>query len=214
LIDAYLRRELSVERRERFERNYLSTPARRERVAHAAALLRFLDERNAESPPPVDLAAVERGFSRRVKNFWLSQAWGLRAAVVFASLALVAGLLWFVVLRAPSTRSYATVILTAAGNNRSGQGSFGRVKLPKGSGLRASLTLPKMVPSTPKYRVELEDDNGEIKQAETVAPEGNLVTIVIPASRLAAGKYVFKLFAVSVDGTEQRVPGSYNLIVE
>src|SRR5215210_4154430 len=44
LIDAYLRNELTPERRQRFERNYLTTPAREERVILAAALLRQVDE--------------------------------------------------------------------------------------------------------------------------------------------------------------------------
>ena len=44
LIDAYLRDELTQERRQRFERNYLITEARQERVMMAAALLRHIDD--------------------------------------------------------------------------------------------------------------------------------------------------------------------------
>jgi hypothetical protein len=45
LIDEYLRGELAQERRQSFERNYLTTAARVERVRVAAALLRHLDDR-------------------------------------------------------------------------------------------------------------------------------------------------------------------------
>src|SRR5215213_1963188 len=44
LIDAYLRDELTPGRRQRFEQNYLTTEARRDRVLMAAALLRHVDE--------------------------------------------------------------------------------------------------------------------------------------------------------------------------
>src|SRR5947199_1400683 len=49
LIEEYLRDELTAERRQRFERNYLITKASEERVVIAAALLRYADERNATS---------------------------------------------------------------------------------------------------------------------------------------------------------------------
>ena len=51
LIDAYLRNELTPERRQRFENHYLTTQARQERVIMAAALLRHVDEYNAASEP-------------------------------------------------------------------------------------------------------------------------------------------------------------------
>jgi len=214
LIDAYLRRELSPERRERFENNYLTTSARQERVAHAAALLRHVDERNAARKTAVEAAPVRPRLIQRLRPHWPGSAWGLRAAAVFAALVVVIGLLWFLVLRVPSTGAYATLTLGLAGNNRSGQGSFGRIRLPKGSGLKASLKLPEAVPSTPRYKIELDDDDGTVMQTATVAPEDGTVTIVIPASELSPGKYVFKLFAIPADGREQRVPGSYDLIVE
>src|SRR5215212_3878191 len=49
LIDAYLRDELTPERQQRFEQNYLITEARQERVVMAAALLRHIDEYDAAS---------------------------------------------------------------------------------------------------------------------------------------------------------------------
>jgi anti-sigma factor RsiW len=70
LIDAYLRNELTPERRQRFEQNYLTTEARRERVAMAAALLRHVDERRAAATATVTgtLSASLRTTKRAAAN--------------------------------------------------------------------------------------------------------------------------------------------------
>src|SRR5438270_13569731 len=72
LVDAYLRDELSRERREHFERNYLTTEARQESVRMAAALLRCVDEYNADSQTAVAAPPAELTSADRLRGFWIS----------------------------------------------------------------------------------------------------------------------------------------------
>src|SRR5258705_12416146 len=70
LVDAYLRGELSGERRERFEQNYLTTESRQERVRMAAALLRRVDEYNADSQTVVAELQAKLTWADRFRAFW------------------------------------------------------------------------------------------------------------------------------------------------
>src|SRR5436309_5643134 len=79
LIEAYLRDELTPERRQRFEQNYLATTARQERLVIAAALLRYVDERNAASNTAIAVSPPELTLAERFRTFWRSQSWALRA---------------------------------------------------------------------------------------------------------------------------------------
>ena len=212
LIDAYLRNELTPDRRQRFERNYLTTEARQERVIMAVALLRHIDEQNAASKvaaalPPSDLTLAER-----FRAFWSSQPWALGTAALIAIVAVIAGALW---LRSPAPQSFVTLTLTISNINRAGGAQPGKVKLPPDAGaLKISLTLPEQLPPAARYRVELENDNGETKPVEIAGEDAQSVLVVIPASQLARGQYALKLFAIRPDGTEQRISGSYFFIVE
>ena len=99
LIEDYLRQELAPERRARFEQNYLTTAARRERVRMAAAFVRLIDERRPDLEdeaeeedaqvvvPPVPPPPRET-WAERFRAFWGGQAWAPRVTVALA-LALV-----------------------------------------------------------------------------------------------------------------------------
>ncbi len=215
LIDAYLRNELTPERRRLFERNYLITEARRERVTMAAALLRHVDEHNAASRTVVAVPPAEPTWSERFRAFWNSQTLGLRAATAIAVVAVIAGALWLSFFRAPSPRTFATLTLTISNNNRAEGAQAGKVKLPPDvEALKISLTLPQQSPPAARYRVVLENDNGEAKSAEVAGNDAQSVLVVIPSAQLARGQYALKLFAIKPDGSEQRINGSYYFTVE
>jgi anti-sigma factor RsiW len=218
LIDAYLRGELTPERRQRFERYYLTTEARQERVIMAAALLRHIDEYNAASKPAVAAPPTRLTAAERFRAFWNSQTWALRAAAsiaVVAVAAVIAGVLWPLLFRAPTPRTFATLTLAISNINRAEGAQADRVKLPPGAeALKVSLTLPRQSPPAARYRVELEDDNGETESVEVAGNDAQSVLVVIPAAQLARGQYALKLFAVKTDGEEQRINGSYFFNVE
>jgi hypothetical protein len=213
LIDAYLRNELTPDRRQRFERNYLTTPARQERVSMAAALLRHIDECNA-AMAAVAAPPTEPTWAERLRAFWSSQAWGLRAATSIAVVAVMAGALWLFV-RAPSPRTFATLTLSISSNNRAEGAQAKRVKLPPNAeALSIFLTLPQQSPPAARYRVELENDSGETKPVDVAGKDNQAVLVVIPAAKLARGQYALKLFVIKPGEVEQRINGSYFFIVE
>lgn len=230
LIDAYLRRELTEERRQRFEQNYLTTEARQERVLLAAALLRHVDEQQALSPeayaeaaPQGSAAATYAGsvtrpsMFERWRAFWTNATWGLRAASALAVVLLIALILWLALLRQPAPRTFTTLALTVSTNaNRGGAGTpESKVTLPLGTeALRLSLKLPQGAPATARYRVELLNRDGEVKPLEVSAQDAQSVSVDIPARQLARGLYALRLFAVGPDGSEQRINGSYFFGVE
>jgi methionine-rich copper-binding protein CopC len=215
LIDGYLRNELTPERRQRFERNYLITQARQERVSMAAALLRLIDERNTESQPAVAAAPSALPWAVRFRAFWNNQSWALRAATVIAVVTITVAALWFAVFRTPSPQTFATLTLTISNNNRAEGAQAGKVKLPLAAdALKISLTLPQPPPTPANYRVELENDKGESKSVEVAGEDAQSVAVIIPAAQLARGQYALKLFAVISDGKAERVIGSYFFIVE
>ena len=215
LIDAYLRYELSQEQRQRFERNYLTTEARQERVMMAAAFLRHVDEfRDAKET--VAVALPKSTWTERFRALGGSQTWVLRAVAALSVVAIITITLWLYLSREPSPQTFATLTLTiSAGNTRAEGAQAGKVNLPlSASALRISLMLPEGLPPSVRYRVELVNDNGETKPLEVAGQDAQTVTVVIPAVQLARGPYALRLFMTEADGTEQRVQGSYFFTVE
>lgn len=216
LIDDYLRGELTPERRQRFEQNYLNTDARIERVGIAAALLRHAGgyraaaERTPAAPSGKRLGA------------WFGALWGgrlltPRAALTFALLlaAVVASVFWVSRLSAPSERVVVMLTLTPAFSDRSASADVKKVKLPPDAGaLRISLTLPEGSAPSARYRVEFEDGGGKIVSLAGIAQEARSVAVVLPTARLARGTYALRIFAVTPDEAERRVEGSYLFAVE
>lgn len=215
LIDAYLRGELGQERQQRFEQNYLSTEARQERVLMAAALLRHVDERQAAAQASVAAQPTEQTWTERLRAFWSSQTWALRGAAALTVLVILIGAWWLSRPRTPSTQTFAMLTLNISSSNRADGVQAGKIRLPlPASALRISLTLPEQLPPAVRYRVELENSNGETKPLEITGQDPQSVSVVIPAEELAREQYALRLFATKADGTEQRIPGSYFFTAE
>lgn len=217
LIDAYLHHDLSSEQRELFERNYLITETRQERVRVAAVLLRQFCAREEVVEQPI----LERGegtWIEWLKAFWGGRTWGLRVASAVVALVIVGGLSWLYLSRVRPPRVVATLRLTSSVINRSEGVQARTIKLPADAdALRISLMLPEHVTHAPRYRVELDELDKEDGETTTLAVEGQeaqAVSVLIPASRLQRGQYALTLFAVRADGTEQPVFGSYVFFVE
>lgn len=213
LVDAYLRNELTPEQRQHFEQNYLTTEKRLKRVATAAALLGHVEtlrkEKNSEQ---------EQGRTRWVNSFiapWHRQSWAVRAGLAVGVVAVVVVAVWLVRSRTSSPRSFATLSLTVADGNRAEGGQSGRVKLPPGAdGLRIYLRLPDAAAGATRYRIELENEEGEKNAVDAVGRDAETVTVEIPAAQLGRGQYALRLFAVGPGGAEQRVSGLYYFRIE
>lgn len=207
LIIAYIKNELSPERRRRFEDNYLTTEARKERLLLARSFLRVVCPENRSKLP----------WTRRLSGSLKSLPFAPRLAVPkFASviliLGLIATLLWFAFSpRRPQT--FATLNLAISAETRAASSQPQKVSLPlEKDALRISLTLPESQDA--KYRVQWEDVKGPLQTLEIEKQDANSVSVVIPADKLTPGQYALKLFRKNADGTEERVPGSYFFIVQ
>jgi hypothetical protein len=215
LIDAYLHDEMQPEHRRLFERNYLTTAARQERVMVAAALLRQVCEPEPVVERPVVVREGET-WAERLKAFWRGGGQGLRAATAAAALVVLLGAAWLYVARVRPPRVVATIRLTSAVINRSEGVEVDTVKLsPDADALRVFLTLPDRAAPAPRYRVELDDEEGETVPLAVEGQDARAVSVLIPASRLSRGQqYALTLFPLGDDGTEQSAYGSYVFAVE
>lgn len=221
LIDAYLRHELTEERRQRFERNYLTTEARQEsvkigieRVRIDIALLRHIDEYNSPSGAVVAVKPAAPRRAARFSGFWSNQTTALRYAAMLASIAVIAGAFWLYFSRSPETFTTLNLAITVSNNRAEGTQAV-KVMLPlKDDALKIILKLPERTKAAQISRVILEKADGETKTLEIAQQDAQFVAVVIPAEQLERGQYVLKLFELTDDGAEQRISGSYFFTVE
>jgi hypothetical protein len=204
LIQAYIKKELSPERRKRFDEYYLTTDARRERVLLAGAFLRVA----CTTEPKLTL-------TRRLLA-WLKSLTSEppvpvpRFAAIVLTIGLGAALLWVVVRpRAPQT--FANISLAITSESRRATGSpVEKVKLPLAEdALRISMTLPESAPQGTTYRVQWEDTKGPLEDLDIEKQDANSISVVIPAAKLKQGQYTLKLFRTKPGETEARVSGNY-----
>ena len=224
LIDDYLRGGLTQERRRRFEENYLTTEARVSRVRMAAALLRHVESHVSPVPMANVSGVSSAAFLKKIgRASWLEALWGgrspvPRAALSFALLLVVVACA-FVAYRLVAPQNQTVVLLalapTSAERGAAGAGPT-KIKLPSDAGaLRVSLSLPEGSPqSAARYRVEFEDGEGKTESLQAEGNDARSVSVSIPAARLAPGTYALRLFAVTAEGSEQRIRGSYLFTVE
>jgi hypothetical protein len=100
LVDAYVRGTLDSATRQQFERAYLTSPRRREKVRFAESLRRAVDRSatptpTAQTPPPTPTSTTTAAPARRAR---FSFGWG-SLALAAAVLLIVSGLLLFQALR-------------------------------------------------------------------------------------------------------------------
>jgi hypothetical protein len=85
---------------------------------------------------------------------------------------------------------------------------------PDADALRVILVLPERATQVPRYRAELENEDGETVPLPAEGQDAGTVSVLIPASSLPRGQYALMLFAVGGDGQEQPVYGTYTFIVD
>ena len=220
LFDDYAAGALSDDERNRFEAHFLSTTERHQKLRFALALNRYTANQSEKAVSETAQAQLpvpptKRTWAERFRAFGQSQPWALRAGAAFAAAIILASALWFSFLRAPSPQTFATLFLTASHSNRAEATEVSKVKLQPGvSELRISLALADRSPTPASYRVELENDKGEIKPLEIIGQDVQSVSVLIPAAQLSRGLHALRLYAIKTDRSEQRIPGSYFFNVE
>ena len=205
LIQAYIRNELSPDRRRRFEENYHTTAARIEKVLIARSALQVMCRQKP--------TWTERLLAFVKSLVFAPQFTVPRFAAILVTFGLVATVLWFS--RTTPPRTFAHINLAISYGNRAAGGSSQNVKLPLAEdALRVSLSLPETATQNATYRVQWENKKGSIGDLAVENPNANPISVIIPANKLAPGQYALKLFRKNPDGTEERVHGNYFFTVD
>jgi hypothetical protein len=205
LIDDFLASKLDQNERANFEQHFLATPERQEQLRFARALNRYVTVASRKESAP--------------GNFWLafksSPTFLFRAAAAIVLVTLIAGMLWFLLNRGSAPETFATLNLTISQSTRGEGAQAPGIKVPLSQdALKIVLRLPDQSPRGGRYHVEFESDNGQARSLNTVAQDGQSVTVVIPANELKRGQYSLKVFVVGSDGVERRLNGNYFFTVE
>ena len=209
LIHAYIKNELSPERQRRFEENYLTTEARRERVLLARSFLRVVC--SASRP---QLTWTQRLFGFLKSLAFAPRFFVPRFATIVLALGLTSALLWFA-FRTKPPQTFANISLEISTATRAGGSQAQKVRSPLAAdALRITLALPQPAPQGATYRVQWEDIKGALQSLEIEKQDAKSLSIIIPAEKLAPGQYSLKLVRKNPDGTEQRITGSYFFNVE
>lgn len=214
LVDDYLRGESGPERERLFVQNYLTTEARRARVAVAAALLRHSADQPNASPEAAAVTAVGPAPVGWWSALWGGRSW-VRAYAAVLALAVAAAGLWWFARTSPREPVSAALTLNISYGDRAAGPEESRVSIPPGArSLSLTLTLPEGSAQASRYRTELLNQDGEVKPSEVVGHDARAISVLAPTGQLPRGRYALHLFAVSPDGSERRVSGSYFFTVE
>jgi hypothetical protein len=198
LADEYVDGRLSQADRANFESHFLATPERQQNLRFARALNRYVTTHSDRREP--------------VPGFWNS--WPLRAAAAVAVVAIIAGS-WWLHVHQSSPKTFVPLTLTIGTVTRSEGPLVPKVTLPlNADALKISLRLPEPSAAAVRYRVELLSENGETRPLDIAGQDAQSLTVVVPAEQLRRARYVLEVFAIKVDGTEQRIKGSYQFAVE
>ncbi len=214
LIDAYLRRDLTPKQSQLFEKNYLSTETRQQRVLIAAALLRRVDEQASAVAAIEDEPKPSESWIERLRAFWNHQSLAFRVAAPLALLACIALTVWLFIPKPPQSFALLSLPITVRSDRAEGIRAS-KVSLPlNADALKISLMLPEPASTGASYRAELFKSDGVTTPLKIAGQDSQSISVVIPASQVARGQYAIKLFITKPNDTERRINGSYFFTVE
>jgi methionine-rich copper-binding protein CopC len=213
LTDQYVRNELADDERKRAEKYFLNTPERQQKLEFAKELLSHADVERGESSQMATVRPIADqapSLLDQIRAFWRRPTFahgGLLAAVLLV----VAGLVFFL-FSFNNSSGYVSLDLALNNSNRAEGTAPARVQL--GANLKVNLSLREQAKEAKDFRVKLVDEY-EVERDLTIDErKDQSVTVIIPAAWLSRGSYVIHLSMVKSDGSEERVGGSYNFVVE
>lgn len=214
LTDQYVRNELTDDERKRAEKYFLNTPERQQKLEFAKELLSHADAERGEGAQMATVRPIaEQGppsLLDQLRAFWRRPSFahvGLSAAMVLV----VAGLIFFL-WSFNNSSGYVPLDLALNNSNRAEGTVPARVRL--GADLKVNLLLPEQAKEAKDVRLKLVDENEVARDLTIDERKDQTVTVAIPAAWLSRGSYVIQFSLVKPDGSEERVRGSYNFVVE
>jgi methionine-rich copper-binding protein CopC len=217
LTDQYVRDELTDEERKRAEEHFLSTPERREKLEFATELLSQADAKRGQRAERSQVATVRPvvqpatpSLLDQIRAFWRQPSYS-RLTLLAAVLLVVAGLVFFL-LSFGNSSEYMALYVPLSSSDRAESLAPVSAQLA-GAGLELNLPLPEQVKNV-KVTLKLVDENGVVRDLTIAERLDQTIKVRIPAAWLSRGSYVVHLSMVNADGSEERVRGSYNFVVE
>jgi hypothetical protein len=193
---------LEGKERERVEQYFLTSPERLQKVHFARELMQRAatqrgDHRVAPAAPP--------GFLESIRAFWRGQSVSMRTAMAMAALLIVVGLAFVTRSVIPGSGTDALIALNITSSDRASGSEIQSVKLEPGTRrLRIELKLPAQTPQEQNYRVELLDDQQQLRNLSIEERTAQSIIVAIPANEIPPGSYTIRLY-----GNEQRIRGNY-----
>jgi hypothetical protein len=199
LIDDYLAGRLTDYERQAFEQHFLNHPTRQQKLRFAKVFHRY------SATHPIQTIDSRPEFW---SNAFSLRTWPARLAALAIVVIAAAGI-WFYGRSRQVSQSYASITLSLSAGNRAVGVDSTQVTLPESAGsLRLTLLLPVDAEAV-NYRVELENDSGEVIPTSLVEQKRGSLTIEVSGSQLQRRHYIVKVFAGNEQRVEQRISGGY-----
>lgn len=179
LIDAYLRNELTSDRKRRFQERYLTTDARKARVL----AMKTVHETLCPVKPPSTWSEWLKAFFRRPLVPQTAIAVLILAAVVI------------VILTPRSPRTFTEIEVARSSSDRATGAQSEKVSLPLSTeALKIRLKLPEPSADTTGYSVQWQDTHGQVRELKIDSQDAQSLVVTIPANQLTPGQYLLRLF--------------------
>jgi len=203
--------------KEQVEQYFLRAPERRDKVRLMSELLRQ-SAATREEPvvaTPARVAPVANpGLFARFSSAWRSQPL-MTGFATFAVLIVVVGVAFLLRSGGARPQTYAFSLPSTEVERGPGESTDPRsIKIPAGTTelhIQLQLSPPQTQPKS--YRAEFVAP-ATPRDLPIVSQDAGSVVVAVPATNLKPDQYAIRLFAVSADGQEERVPGSYIFRVE
>ncbi|HEV2835613.1 MAG TPA: hypothetical protein VGW58_09870 [Pyrinomonadaceae bacterium] len=216
----YAAGQFAGEEKDRVERYFMRSPERQRKVKFMSELLHQMPTVTQEKPasgnvvePPLRATVEHKArFWERVSGLWANWPAAGRAAVTFATIAIVAAGALFIRSMNVAPR-IVSLELTMTSADRSVGSEIRKVSLPWGTDeLLLKLKLPADAPRAWSYRATL---RGEKLSPRTlpIIQDSDSLTTGVPAAELTPGTYFVYLFAIN-DRAEEQYRGAYVFKVE
>ena len=179
LIDAYLRNELTSDRKRRFQERYLTTDARKARVL----AMKTVHETLCPVKPPSTWSEWLKAFFRRPLVPQTAIAVLVLAAVVI------------VILTPRSPRTFTEIEVAMSSSDRATGAQSEKVSLPLSTeALKIHLKLPEPSADTTGYSVQWQDTHGQVRELKIDSQDAQSLVVTIPANQVSPGQYLLRLF--------------------
>lgn len=218
LTDQYIADELTDDERKRVEKYFLNTPERKQKLEFATELLSHASAGRGERAERVQVATARPivapaapGLLDQFRAFWKRPSFA-HGALSAAVLLVVAGLVFYL-LSFGSSSEYMALNVPLSSSDRAESAAPVSAQLA-GAGLELNLPIPEQAKDAEDFRLKLVDENGVQRDLTIAERADQTIKVRIPAAWLSRGSYVIQLSKVKPDGSEERVRGGYNFVVE